>query len=936
MGQTMYTYLLLFLVFTTTHAAPADVVDPVSLYEQVISGLCASRGTITLAQECRNAYNSQQNAGENTKEADGDKVTVSTIINDRAKPKGCFIETITDNGGTEFNDLVFNKNFDSTAPYSSTQKGWCTSYVYVTCKNKDGKLANENSCECGSGTDSVICADGKSVCNASAPTCGCPAGEYFHTDDESCTKCGDGSYSIAMSTSEDDCIPGSDCPAGTKTNTFTQACDSCGSGFYGDETGAASCKECPGKANSAVGSDERNDCSGCGAGYQFTSNNPACEVCTAGQYMDETTTSVTPCKNCSVGKFLSDPGRTADFHNNVNDCFKCQEGTISNPDGGSDYCFSCGPGQYQDTVGPNNIPTCKYCPAGFFTDDKGKEQCDSCPSGYIMSKENSPFCLPCGSGTYTDQTSQTECKKCVAGRYRQYNESNLRCVKCPKGFRMSFQGSASCVACSPGKWAPRDGKERCDDCPPLKYADSFGTGSYKKGFSKTCKDCPGGWDTGLKISNTCKDCPGKGVTTCLRCSIGRFGTKHKQCANCPKGKFQNKAEEEVCLLPAEGKIANKEGTAEVKPPWRTASDCDPDQFLNDTDVDKQQWQCIACPEGGSCAGAVVWKNIRAKNGYWRIRDEGPRSQIPLCYVLKKCQVFSPCVFPPACLGASNPSLVSVSGSFPWPNATENHNETCNEALGFRGRSRLCQTCGVGYSRTWGSQCVSCGLVDGEDRDYSYVISLFSVFVTVGLLFFGALVGLRKRAFANDATSNRRRKSIHSTMKRILLSHFQTLSTVINLRVPWPSVLTLILDALSSMSGSFGDSVNVVECLYADQSHTDFYLGALIAVAVLPFLFVMLLALYWFFGATKSSAMGCGQTVTWRSGEGSSRWFSGEQQHQHEDGHSSTEGDAPSPAIKCARSGSVVAHEKFRVTATDALIMSSVLFWFMILPSGKIY
>jgi len=256
---------------------------------------------------------------------------------------------------------------------------------------------------------------------------------------------------------------------------------------------------------------------------------------------------------------------------------------------------------------------------------------------------------------------------------------------------------------------------------------------------------------------------------------------------------------------------------------------------------------------------------------------------------------------------------------------------------------LCQTCGVGYSRTWGSQCVSCGLVDGEDRDYSYVISLFSVFVTVGLLFFGALVGLRKRAFANDATSNRRRKSIHSTMKRILLSHFQTLSTVINLRVPWPTVLTLILDALSSMSGSFGDSVNAVECLYADQSHTDFYLGALIAVAVLPFLFVMLLALYWFCGATKSSAMGCGQTVTWRRGAGSSAadaaaaasgWFSGEQQHQHEDGHS-TDGDAPSLAIKHARSGSVVAHEKFRVTATDALIMSSVLFWFMILPSGKI-
>ena len=144
---------------------------------------------------------------------------------------------------------------------------------------------------------------------------------------------------------------------------------------------------------------------------------------------------------------------------------------------------------------------------------------------------------------------------------------------------------------------------------------------------------------------------------------------------------------------------------------------------------------------------------------------------------------------------------------------------------------------------------------------------------------------------------------------------QTLSTVINLRVPWPAVLTLILEALSSMSGSFGDSVNAVECLYADQSHADFYLGALIAVAVLPFLFIALLAVYWFCGATRSSTMGCGQTVT----RGPSKAVQG------------TRAGTGSDSIR-GRSNSVVAHEKFKVTATDALIMSSVLFWFMILPS----
>ena len=98
------------------------------------------------------------------------------------------------------------------------------------------------------------------------------------------------------------------------------------------------------------------------------------------------------------------------------------------------------------------------------------------------------------------------------------------------------------------------------------------------------------------------------------------------------------------------------------------------------------------------------------------------------------------------------------------------------------------------------------------------------------------------------------------MKRILLSHMQTLNSVIHLQVPWPTILITLLDGLSSVSGSFGDSVNALECLYANQSHTDFYLSALICAGILPFIFVTFLSVYWFFGATNSSLLGCGKKV----------------------------------------------------------------------------
>ena len=376
------------------------------------------------------------------------------------------------------------------------------------------------------------------------------------------------------------------------------------------------------------------------------------------------------------------------------------------------------------------------------------------------------------------------------------------------------------------------------------------------------------------------------------------------------------------------------------------------------------WKCSNCPIGGSCKGKTVWersmcqnkgretgpfagncKGIEAKNGYWRISPNSIKNPPP-CYnsfgnkrqnsgtKSKSCLIFVKCLFPKACLGAANDVLKTTDS---WTNATENHREICNSALGFKNRSRLCQTCDVGYSRTWGSQCVKCG----EDQDYTRLILLISFGTSFALLFYAGLVGLRIKAFVRDKSSKRRRKSIHSTMKRILLSHFQTLNSIIHLQVPWPYVLTSILDGISSMSGSFGDSVNSLECFYANQSHVDFYLYALVCVGVAPFFFVSFLAIYWYYGATNSTALGCGnkviftreKTKTETDEEVNTRRRLHTQPTSHFHGEEKTTIDLASRRRRMkTRTKSYVVNKNFKVTAGDALVMSSILFWFMVLPS----
>ena len=183
--------------------------------------------------------------------------------------------------------------------------------------------------------------------------------------------------------------------------------------------------------------------------------------------------------------------------------------------------------------------------------------------------------------------------------------------------------------------------------------------------------------------------------------------------------------------------------------------------------------------GGDCSGPVSWDNLGSKPGWWKIPKEDRD--------IKTGRVFAECLYPLACPGSKNTSGENV----------------CATELGFRNESRLCQSCAPGNSRTTKSICVSCGNSDSNGGKSVIV----AVAVLVILILFIMLNTLRMRSF-RSFDAQRRRKSLHSTIKRIVLSHLQMVSIVLGLSVPWPPLLETVLNTVSSVA-SFSEG----KCTY---------------------------------------------------------------------------------------------------------------------------
>ena len=191
--------------------------------------------------------------------------------------------------------------------------------------------------------------------------------------------------------------------------------------------------------------------------------------------------------------------------------------------------------------------------------------------------------------------------------------------------------------------------------------------------------------------------------------------------------------------------------------------------------------------------------------------------------------------------------------------------------------------------------------------------IVGIFVMIAV--FIALVVLKLRSFGGTSKNHahrrvtfdsaRRSKTPHSTIKRMLLTHVQTIALVLGLSVPWPTHMLEPLKVLSAIS-NFSENVNGVQCLNNDGETDDagFYYAVLVLSSLLPIGSLGVLAVYWFGILPRC---GGGKTGTCRG-------------NRLTCGVAVTQNPTQTPA------------HLFVPSTTDMFISSSVLMWFLLLPS----
>ena len=263
---------------------------------------------------------------------------------------------------------------------------------------------------------------------------------------------------------------GSDCSL-----CYSNKCIICEKTCLADETldfEACTCVNCLVHGAGCIDCNSR-ECKKCETGY-IVNSNKKCQICSAGTYSTEGSTSCTPCQ---AGTYSTEGSAS---------CTPCQAGTYSTE--GSASCTPCQAGTYST----EGSASCTPCQAGTYSNSNGTG-CNNCQAG-SYSVEGSASCTPCRAGTYSNSNG-TGCNICHAGSYSAASATS--CTPCQAG-TYSTEGSASCTPCQAGATSAA-GATSCITCSSL--------------FSN-CSACSS--------------------TACTSCSSG-FGLSGGQCVrlNCP-------------------------------------------------------------------------------------------------------------------------------------------------------------------------------------------------------------------------------------------------------------------------------------------------------------------------------------------------------------------------------------------------------------------
>eukprot|EP00946_MAST-07B_sp_MAST-7B-sp1_P000764 g764.t1 len=446
-------------------------------------------------------------------------------------------------------------------------------------------------------------------------------------------------------------------------------------------------------------------CSPCGAG-KFGEEGPVCTDCDAGRYRDGNTNSSLWCEACPAG-FYQDkigqasclpcmPGEFQDKNNSAN-CIKCKKGRFREGDAASALsCEACLAGFYQDNEGQasclpcvpgkyaahSGMTACTKCSVNTFSNTINMTMCHDCEIGKVALENGSVSCSPCGAGKFGEEGPV--CTKCHVGRYRDGNtNSSIWCEACPAGFSQKNEGQALCLRCVPGKFQDKKNSANCTKCKEGRYRQDNGDPSK-------CESCPPRY-----MSK-------EGSTSCDKCQIGRFGNRKGagDCEDCPDGKYVDTRGEKKCKTCSMGKIPNDNKTQCVPPEWKTESDCDPNEYLNNSDSDRYEWECEPCMRGADCKATRTLDKLLPEDGWWTVPKEYDPE--PENYYLE-------CPYPEDCRWNASTNSSCKKG-------------TINTSVG-------CSVCEVGWDRI-GRDCTKCLKTEVATRAGGFLGAVFVVSLLV--------------------------------------------------------------------------------------------------------------------------------------------------------------------------------------------------------------
>jgi hypothetical protein len=536
-------------------------------------------------------------------------------------------------------------------------------------------------------------------------------------------------------------------------------------------------------------------------------------------------------------------------------CQLCEAGRFSNVVGKE--CTDCTIGQHRPRKFDNGTNTaathCLLCPHGYSSLEQGVTRCTPLPPGsYDLHKNGSVHqcepgftCAgvdndrePCLSGTYTSGIGSISCIACPPGKFSPLNGA-FTCKSCPHGFLQSTPGNNHCVQVEKGKIVATGGSasvtvpvgskictdvnasNHCDECEDCAFlACSPGTiGTAPP--STLCEMCPVGFSS-VSAAIECQACS-KGrfnnVTggLCEECEMHTFQEQSQvasiNCSNCPTGFNQDKKGASVCL--------SKE--------WRYATDCKLFlQVLNDTGVERIEYECIPCPFGGNCTIHTTLTKLEPEDGFQRLTFDK--------YGFGQCPVAAAC----------SAKYVDNGG------CKDGHNSEASE---------LCAQCHVGYAMQSGrgELCQKCppALVTGA--------LMFGVVVVVVMLFAflvwdnldGGKAMIPRPIKDDDDGDNwddededkdivlsTTEMPFHSIVIRAVSSYLQIAGLLLKFQLSLPrSVQTLI--TIENSASSLSEPLLLFDCaIFVRADGAVFLLKQLASVWFIPLVAVVLLALFW--------------------------------------------------------------------------------------------